>query len=296
MTQQELDEIFLIYATGAADAAESAQAEALLASGAPQAQAAYAEALAVVNALPLALDRVEPPAGLRDRVMARIGESAHAAPASLPIRPRPIWPAYTATALAACLAIALTASLVSLRHAKDRTRTLLSEVQSARTELDRTQTSLQMSDAQLASARSSMDQLKSRLARATRTINDARSVLRSPTVSLASMEEKPAGHGYGRVLYCSETRQYQVMVFDMKPPPPGKVYELWLITPDNKKLPAGTFTLDQTGSGTVMAHAPQGVKVSLAALTDEPEGGVDVPTGTVQLAGALQASPLTAPH
>jgi len=70
-----------------------------------------------------------------------------------------------------------------------------------------------------------------------------------------------------------------LIVNGLAPPPAGKTYEAWVIQDDTPQ-PAGIFS----GGGTQTAFAltravPEGATV---AVTIEPAGGVDAPTGDVQ--------------
>ena len=118
-------------------------------------------------------------------------------------------------------------------------------------------------------------------------------IVASPHVKLAKLgadnlpdnEINPSA----RLMFCPVSNQFQLRVFNLAPPPPGRVYELWLITPDGTKLASGTFNIDDDGSATHFFHAPEGVDFNLAAVTDEPVGGSDTPTGAIRLSGALSA-------
>ena len=45
----------------------------------------------------------------------------------------------------------------------------------------------------------------------------------------------PQPKASGRVFWDKDNGRWHVFVFDMKPLPPGKEYELWFITPEQKK-------------------------------------------------------------
>jgi anti-sigma-K factor RskA len=81
-----------------------------------------------------------------------------------------------------------------------------------------------------------------------------------------------------------------VQVIDLTPPAPGREYELWFITEDQQKIPAGTFRVDASGYGIHEVDLPKELtdRVTVAAITDEPIGGVMVPTGQIHLAGKIR--------
>jgi anti-sigma-K factor RskA len=61
--------------------------------------------------------------------------------------------------------------------------------------------------------------------------------------------------------------------------PPDHVYQLWLVEPDNQRVSAGTFRVDERGRGELHFYAPNTIDdfVSLG-ITTEPEGGSEWPT------------------
>jgi anti-sigma-K factor RskA len=101
-----------------------------------------------------------------------------------------------------------------------------------------------------------------------------------------AQEQSPA---FGRILWDQQKQQWHVYVFDLKPPPPGRTYELWFIKPDQTKVPAGTFDTDASGKGSLRVQLPEDIgPIALAAITDEPAGGSPQPTGAIHLVGQVQ--------
>jgi anti-sigma-K factor RskA len=69
-------------------------------------------------------------------------------------------------------------------------------------------------------------------------------------------------------------------------PPIGKVYEMWLITPGGRAVPAGVFTPDANGNAVVVVdQSLDGYK--LMAVTVEGRPGVDQPTQQPQIYGTV---------
>ena len=66
---------------------------------------------------------------------------------------------------------------------------------------------------------------------------------------------------------------------------PDKTYQLWSIGEDGKPVSAGTFEVDELGTGSVQVErvAPAGTRVW--AVTIEPSGGMPQPTGDMVLKG-----------
>ena len=74
----------------------------------------------------------------------------------------------------------------------------------------------------------------------------------------------------------------------MKPSDPGRTYQLWFITPDEKKVSAAVFDVGRRGvRRDRRARAARARKIAVAAVTEEPAGGVPQPTGAIQLVGQL---------
>jgi anti-sigma-K factor RskA len=110
-----------------------------------------------------------------------------------------------------------------------------------------------------------------------------------PNLKLASLEaQDPQPKAAIAHMVWDRDSDRCVVFFDgMKPPPDGKIYELWLVA--DKPRRAATFSPDSTGRARVAVTIPADIagRVSLAAVTDEPVGGTDAPTGSYQLKGAI---------
>lgn len=114
-------------------------------------------------------------------------------------------------------------------------------------------------------------------------------VLNARDLQFVSLAGTPATPGArGRVLWDVEQRKWHVRVFDLKPPGPGRTYELWFITADGQKIPGGTFDVGPGGEGAIVASVPADLAIKVAAITDEPAGGSLQPTGQIHLAGEIR--------
>ena len=112
---------------------------------------------------------------------------------------------------------------------------------------------------------------------------------RTPDLQYVSLSGAEQPKARGRIFWDRDRNDWHVQVFDLKPPGPGRTYELWFITPDQKKVPAGTFDVDAQGRGALVAAVPPNIgPIALAAITDEPAGGVQVPTGKIHLLGEIK--------
>ena len=111
------------------------------------------------------------------------------------------------------------------------------------------------------------------------------SVLRSAdvVVALAGAEAQPTAQG--RLYYAKAQRRWLVTMSNLAAPAEGRCYELWFITPDGQKIASDTFVPTADGLAEILVDVPMGIDVAIAAVTDEPLGGVKVPTGRIHLAG-----------
>jgi anti-sigma-K factor RskA len=115
-------------------------------------------------------------------------------------------------------------------------------------------------------------------------------MLRAENLQLVSLDKMPPQpNATGRVIWDHDRNMWHVTVFNMTPPPPGKTYELWFIKPDQTKVAAGTFDVDAKGGASMMIPVPKDIgPIAVAAVTDEPIGGLPQPSGKAQLAGKTQ--------
>jgi anti-sigma-K factor RskA len=88
--------------------------------------------------------------------------------------------------------------------------------------------------------------------------------------------------------YWSPTRGLLVVADRMPVPPPGRIYQVWVIA--DQPFSAGLLGDESTGRGMLVAPPPQGVNAAgtvTVAVTDEPPGGLPAPSGMIRLAGSL---------
>jgi anti-sigma-K factor RskA len=259
VTREERDEQIWLHAVGALDATEADAVRRLLAEGDPADAAAYAEALATIARLPESLDQSPPPDAVRQKLLSRAladrGEISSSTTSEKSSNKALPWIAGIAAAIAIGLA------LLSMRLNDKLTR--------------------RGEEADKLVAR-----LRSRLTNANKlvAVATARDLAMVQLTSAA-----PNSTARGRVFWDKDRNQWNVMVFDLAPPPAGREFEVWFIMPDQKKIKAGMFQVNAQGNGGMMLKVPPDLKnIALAAITDEPMGGSDQPTGQVQLAGKVE--------
>jgi anti-sigma factor RsiW len=88
--------------------------------------------------------------------------------------------------------------------------------------------------------------------------------------------------------FWSPTRGLLIVANDLPVPPPGRIYQVWVI---GGKGPVSAGLLGERGSGRgiLIAPPPPGLTPGMVtvAVTDEPPGGLAAPTGDIRLAGSV---------
>jgi hypothetical protein len=252
--QERRDQIFLYAADlDALEPAERDELRAHLASGCPNCAGALAEAEAIMAQVPQALDPVTPSPQARDRLMQRVLVTPKGSSSSLkmPETTTNSWWRLAATALVLII-IGLSALLAVERNERQR------------------------------EARA----LEIALADRNTQVSDLQAMLGSAQLKLIGLESQATKKGGGRVLWDADRKMWHVYVFDMAPPPPDKVYELWFITGD-KKIAAGEVKVNREGRGLMSVEVPSSIVPIAAAITDEPANDVRKyePQGQIQLVG-----------
>ena len=262
MTCDERRDLILLHACDSLDFEEKDELEAHLLSGCPRCAGELAEATATLTHMPLLLDPIAPSPSVKERLMSAVARTRHRGSpetgATKPPRARWILPLAAAGLAAGLTAIALLPPAL-------RQRAVLEAELAARTER------LRETEGALGSAREMIR------------------TLRSPAVEVVALHAAgPQAKAAARIFWDRTRRVWHFTVTNLEPPPPGKTYELWFITVDQRKVPAGTFEVGPTGEGSLEVEVPSDIgPIALAAVTDEPAGGVPQPTGSIQLVGKL---------
>jgi anti-sigma-K factor RskA len=97
----------------------------------------------------------------------------------------------------------------------------------------------------------------------------------------------PAPNAAGLVAVTPSRNHAVLQVAGLPTPPPGKEYELWWIGSKSGPVKAALFAPGTNGEATVASTLPPiGEQLLASAITLEPAGGVDKPTGAMYLKGA----------
>jgi anti-sigma-K factor RskA len=252
----ENEDLFLLDAAGVLEVDEAAELRRHLSTGCPTCWGYRAAAEATLAELWLGLDHPSPSPALRQRLLERIRSAAPATRPPAPRRPREWERAVLSGAIAAVLAVAVTLLVVS-RFAP------------------------------LRRAPAGPDSRDVALALLQREVNSLHRQLDGMRFAQLTGAAQP--EAIGRVFIDGRNGRWYFFTTGMKPPAAGKTYELWLIS-EAKKIPAGTFNVNDQGAATLLGTVPPlpgGAAVTLA-VTDEPSGGTQAPTGKLQILGQVQ--------
>lgn len=95
----------------------------------------------------------------------------------------------------------------------------------------------------------------------------------------------------GRMFWDVAHNRWTFFAHHMPQTRPGREYQLWLITADQRKIPSVTFRPDAEGHAVVQAtYALPPDSLAAIAVTEEPAGGLPAPSGPVVIVGAASAS------
>jgi anti-sigma-K factor RskA len=240
LSDDDIMDLLAAYALGALDQDEIAQVSALLVQR-PELRATLAELRAAADQLPYALPEATPPDDLRQRVLDRAtGRSTGAAPAA-PARLAGRARAWVLS-LGALAVMAVLAAVIGW------------------TQFATTRSDLANAQEQVAELQGEIGQLQAQVAAAQKVV--------------ASMG---GDGGSGAIL---QTRSGDTLLVAQLPPlQPGRVYQLWRIQGNNPPASAGTFTVSSQGYGqAALEGAQQPAAGETVAVTNEPDGGSTGPT------------------
>lgn len=235
----DIMDLLSAYALGALEPDEIAHVSALLTER-PELRATLAELRATADRLPYGLPEAAPPADLRQRVLDRATGRTPAASRAAPTRPATGMRAWiwSLSGVTAAAVLAAAIGWGQLIGARDE---------------------LASSQAQVATAQSQLGQMQAQIAAAERVIASLQGQSGS-----AAIVQTHAGT--------------TLLVAQLPPLQPGRVYQLWRIQGNSAPASAGLFTVDQRGYGQANLTDGQPASGETVAVTDEPDGGSPGPT------------------
>ncbi len=107
------------------------------------------------------------------------------------------------------------------------------------------------------------------------------------TVSVTLQQQAGGPPGQAHVLY-NQRMGLAVYSGQISPPPGGKTYQLWLVPASGAPMNGGMVMANQQ-NGAVVVHVEPGTPAKAFAVTTEPAGGSQQPTGPKVLVGALNS-------
>jgi hypothetical protein len=264
------EELEVLVSAHALDALEPAEAEAVQAhlAGCASCRAAFDDALETAAALAMGVPGADPPADLRDRILAAARvtpqEDAVADPA-----PAPAGAAPTA-------AVPPTEAVASVARPRRSFRQIFTP---SRNFAAAFAVAAALFGVLFNSERNRADDLASQQASAA-LVSEALSAPGTRVVTLSGA----GGQGGGAIVVAADRKP--LVVADLLPAPPGKVWEIWTIPPDGKPVSAG---LMHGGPESVLQLPGPLEPATTVAITAEPDDGTQHagPTGSIALSGGL---------
>jgi len=111
-------------------------------------------------------------------------------------------------------------------------------------------------------------------------------VLAAPDLARIDLAGQPAAPGASARAFWSRSRGLVFTASNLPAPPPGRAYQLWVLTKQPAPISAGMLKPDANGRVSAIFGTPQDLPTPVAmAVTLEPEGGVPAPTGDKYLVG-----------
>jgi anti-sigma-K factor RskA len=112
--------------------------------------------------------------------------------------------------------------------------------------------------------------------------------LTSPDVRVVPL----AGQGIhvqasARIFWDQSNKKWFLYVRSLPPVSPDRTYELWFLPKSGNPLKAAIFNTGTNGATELQIDVPAGMDLRAAAVTTEPAGGLDLPSGPVALLGAM---------
>jgi hypothetical protein len=298
----------LLYVTGALEPAETAALRDHLRSGCPACAGSLAEAEATLHQIPLSLpvqqapesawEKLEMRIALQEDAMPIVAKSENRRVAEMTISPsrRPTAFAWTGWAAAAAVAVFMGILLRNANLTADQ------HIREALAKADEASSNLAIAEQAIMASSNQTQKVAARVASLEQKVKDFDTERAKLLVALDESHEEFRTRfdklmhaqqfalasadmpGVTGTLYWNKAEgTWTLMASHLQPAAPGKTYELWIITQKGEKIAAGTFAPDAAGNAMHEVPLPADAgPVKLAAVTDEPIGGVVVPTGHVQ--------------
>lgn len=110
--------------------------------------------------------------------------------------------------------------------------------------------------------------------------------LTGPSVKMVQLVSARERAPSARMFWDQARDRWTFIAHDLPAASAGRTYQLWLITPGDRKISAGIFSPRSDGRALVRAtYALPRDSLAAVAVTEEPSGGVAEPTGEIVVAG-----------
>ena len=116
----------------------------------------------------------------------------------------------------------------------------------------------------------------------------AMAIMTAPGPARIDLAGQPEAPDASARAYWNRERGMVFSASKLPPPPPGKTYQVWVVTADPAPVSAGLIEPDPQGRvDVVFATPPDIAQPKAVAVTLEPAGGMPAPTGAKYLVGLV---------
>ncbi|NJN15127.1 MAG: anti-sigma factor [Oscillochloris sp.] len=295
--QNNIESQLAAYALGALDLDEMPDLERVLAES-PEHRDELVRLRTVVAHLPYAATSVDPPAHIREQLLARVAADqqtrvkpviAAPSPAARPLpRRTSSWLITTTMAILAVLVLGLGGLTLTLQQTVANMAATNSALITTVDQLQGVLAETQLRQAQLAddlrAGQMQIDQLNDRLAQDQTLI----AYVTAPGVATRELQAADAAEMARGEMYMYPGNSDAVVLFSgLETLEAGKVYQFWLAD-GATQVAGGTFSVNASGIATLVIDAPREVNAYRQVMvTVEPAGGSTSPSNQVVLSGSL---------
>lgn len=281
------EELILLYVLGSLEGEELEEAERLIASNTEEVRRMLADYESVVSLLPYAARAAVPSPDLKKKLIADIsrkkprGKEVPDKDGFLGGIFRPLWLGFGGLAAAALVFLVVTN--VSLRNTvgeRDATIGSLNE------KLTASEGSVERLENLLAAKETELGSLETQLA----SLELVTDFMKDQNIVLVQLDASAPGfQSSGRVLWDKNEHDALLYCLNMPDAPKGKTYQWWVIVKGQPRS-MGIFDVNDEGNSVVLIDSLKKFgdvkQIEAFAVTVEPEGGVQAPTGKKLIAGA----------
>lgn len=320
MTCHDRQDLIIAHLLGTLDAPQERVLRDHLAHGCPACAGFTAEMTEVLGQLPLAQAHLAtPPAGVRQQLMALVTLPPAAPPpvppsmggSAMSLMTRPLTLAQAAGIVAVLLVVGGLAASVAIVHQRGERAVRQAQVTCAIYEAqvikleDRVEALTlrllatgELSSGQIADRDALIDELEAELTHSATTLARLKQAadtnqrvidaLHAGDLKFVALPPAAESAEQARIVLDPERDAWYLFTTGLPALEAGRVYQLWFLKPDQTKVSAGTFRVGLEGRGFLTGEIPGNLdQFSLAAITEEPAGGSDQPTGALRVAGEL---------